>query len=108
MNQKHKFSDLIKALADGATIEARTPNRPVWETLGAVGELSTPAWMEGCEYRIKPEPKYPETRFTGKQLDEIYMRTDPEGDLNMDFIAVANAAIRRAIQDGDVVLPEGK
>ena len=46
---KHKHAELIKAWADGATIE-RLCNY-TWEK-----DLQ-PTWWENFEYRIKPEPK---------------------------------------------------
>ena len=47
---KHKHAELIKAWADGATIEAKA--------LGQWMELERNfVWHEDLEYRIKPEPK---------------------------------------------------
>jgi hypothetical protein len=46
----HKHAELIKAWADGATIEAKA--------LGQWMELERNfVWHEDLEYRIKPEPK---------------------------------------------------
>jgi len=43
----HKHAELIKAWADGATIQIHM----------AIGWTDcNPTWMEGIEYRIKPEP----------------------------------------------------
>jgi hypothetical protein len=63
---KHKHAELIKAWADGAKIEYLRKLQKCWV------EVSHPAWVEDCEYRIKPEPKpdtYNHYRFS------IYTRT---------------------------------
>lgn len=49
----HKHAELIKAWADGATIEVLSDNE--WYTL-----YITPCWAENSIYRIKPEPVYRE------------------------------------------------
>ena len=53
---KHKHCDLIKAWADGATIQFKYENGdgsgPEWETFKP-GEA--PSWLPECEYRIKPK-----------------------------------------------------
>ena len=46
----HKHADLIKAWADGATIQVQLV-KDKWET------ISQPIWTAHVEYRIKPEPK---------------------------------------------------
>ena len=48
----HKHAELIKAWADGATIEMLTDDNE-WYTL--LGHIS---WAEDCTYRIKPYPVY--------------------------------------------------
>ena len=47
----HKHAELIKAWADGATIEVYQPAFDRWEE-------AEPAWHTSFEYRIKPEPKF--------------------------------------------------
>lgn len=50
MGVPHKHAELIKAWADGATIEFR----------GGLGEWHVtyhPDWFDDVDYRIKPEPK---------------------------------------------------
>ena len=45
----HKHAELIKAWADGATIECND--------CGVWFYANNPTWQENMEYRIKPEPK---------------------------------------------------
>lgn len=45
----HKFSELIKAWADGAVIQVKGKKAKRWKT------LKTPRWTDNMEYRIKPE-----------------------------------------------------
>ena len=57
---KHKHSELIKAWADGAEIETRSPSYGVhdWK-VEKYPNWENPSW----EYRIKPEPKTDLTTF---------------------------------------------
>jgi len=58
MGTPHKHAEVIKAWADGATIQCRPTSlaAAAWETFcnGFV-----PRWDENMEYRVKPEPKSP-------------------------------------------------
>lgn len=102
MKKEHPHAAMLRALADGHEIEQRDTKSPVsrWEPFD--GSI----WNT-YEYRIKPEPEYPVTRITGEELERIYLYTGA-GNGYKDFIALANAAIKRAIQDGDVVIAEKK
>lgn len=51
MKQPHKHAELIKAWADGATIEVHHCENGVWTI------APNPGWYAGMQYRIKPEPK---------------------------------------------------
>ena len=51
MNKPHKHAELIKAWADGATIEALNEPTNAWY-------LAEPLWHLDVQYRIKPEPKW--------------------------------------------------
>lgn len=44
---KHKHSELIKAWADGATVQVRLDNH--WE------DTECPIWHPDSEYRVKPQ-----------------------------------------------------
>jgi hypothetical protein len=46
----HKHAELIKAWADGATIEYREGEMYQWAT------VKKPSWRECTQYRIKPQP----------------------------------------------------
>jgi hypothetical protein len=48
---KHKHAEFIKAWANGDVIEIFSTNYNEWIV------VDSPAWCEGHEYRIKPEPK---------------------------------------------------
>lgn len=50
----HKHAALIKAWADGETIEYRQSGATYWRELAAG---ATPAWSTRVDYRIRPEPK---------------------------------------------------
>jgi len=50
MKTPHKHAELIKAWADGATIQYQTGDRVWYDREG------TPSWNVETAYRIKPEP----------------------------------------------------
>ena len=54
---KHKWHKEIKAWADGAEIEFRFKAYGGWSEWE---EDDTPYWRDGCEYRIKLQPKEPQ------------------------------------------------
>jgi hypothetical protein len=47
---KHKHYDMIVAWANGQQIQIR-------ETGGDWEDIESPSWINGCQYRIKLEPK---------------------------------------------------
>lgn len=49
----HKHAEVIKAWADGAEIQWKSPG-DLWVSLP---ENSSPAWSTNFEYRVKPQPK---------------------------------------------------
>lgn len=46
----HIHAAVIKAWADGATIQIKNFGRDDW------GTIESPVWLEDREYRVKPEP----------------------------------------------------
>lgn len=95
MGQPHKHADIIKAWADGAEIQMRCPDFENWQ------DMDTPTWHEVLEYRIKPEPpKYPQTKMTDGQLKRAFHAAN--GETQKGWRGIANAAIARAIEDGQV------
>jgi len=100
---KHKHYDVIVAYyADTSQlVECRNPGRDNWFTVNGA-----PYFEESNEYRIKPEPVYPVTRMSDNEIEDA-IRAGMEYQYVSTNVAttIANAAIRRAIQDGDVILP---
>ena len=96
MNKPHKHAEIIKDWAEGAEIEARFPPNGVWVP------ATKPAWDEHTEYRVKPVPAV-ETNMTGQDLG---MFCSPGGSWISDARDIANAAIARALADGQVVPKE--
>lgn len=50
----HKHADVIKAWADGATVQVKGYYTDQWKT---ISDCETPVWHSELEYRVKPEPK---------------------------------------------------
>jgi hypothetical protein len=102
MNTKpHKHAEVIKAWADGAEVQMKR-NDGVWVS---VSSTDTPLWLQVAEYRVKPaepERKYPETTMTGPQLAAIFEENDHVVRRAQPMRAVANAALRLAIDSGQV------
>lgn len=96
MGTPHKHAEVIKAWANGEDVQYH--ENGIWK------DAVTPFWEkdDDTEWRIKPEPEYPETRMTDGEIRKIYF--EHVGDANASYRAVANAVIRRAIQDGDVAI----
>lgn len=87
----HKHAAVIKAWADGATIEYRCTLSPTW------GVIDEPAFQKDVEYRVKPEKVRVTTKMTEQ---EFYMA------LTCGVEYVANSALRHAIDAGQVVPKE--
>lgn len=63
----HPLADVIKAWADGKTIEFRENPSCKWK------ETSTPRWFPEIQYRVKPEEVVGYTAVTAKgQVGAIY------------------------------------
>ena len=105
-NKPHRHAEVIKAWADGATIECKPNCRP-WLTKWA--ELKeTPQWHEDHEYRIKPEPPakvYPVTGMTNAELCGLWDRSPTSGATSIKMAFIANATLRHAIDSGQLVEP---
>jgi hypothetical protein len=72
---QHKWAKEIKAWADGAEIEFRFPNsksQNEWKCLGDDADWS----IEGCEFRIKPQPKEPQYLYVYKEYGMPFVRVD--------------------------------
>jgi hypothetical protein len=96
----HKHAEIIKAWADGAEIQ--------YYEHGWLDCTDCPIWQVDVEYRIKPEPpKYPQTNLTDAEMQAA---ASPLTGLTYgarwmeEARLLANAAIARAIEDGQVFL----
>lgn len=102
---KHKHAAIIKAWAEDQTkaIQYRRSDSDEW--LGA----SSPNWDEKLQYRIKPECVYPETQMTDLDLNRA-ANSNQEYAQRWSYEArlVANAAIRHAVDNKQVMLPGGE
>lgn len=101
--EKHRAT--AHAYVDGATIQARQgcqKDESDWVDLPGY-----PTWAEDMEYRVKPEREYPTTYVNTIEFVELYERTlnagGAAGGRHRAAAAVANAAIRHAIDDQQVV-----
>ena len=91
MNKPHKYQKEIIAWANGEEVEVYSPITDSWM------KAINPIWGEGYDFRIKPEREYPKTSLTNDELFCIY--DNHEGDCRYSLSVVANAVIRRYIDD---------
>lgn len=99
MNKKpHKHAALIKEWADGATIEWTWPGDKNWSPIDAC----SPSWDVNIEYRVKPEKLYPESGMTEQELLKVYYISGAPSTV-LQYRAIANAALRHAIDAGQVM-----
>lgn len=92
----HVHSEVIHAFADGAQVQCLNAHG-VWI------DLRFPDFDPKEKYRIKPSA--PETRMKSYELSAAF---DANKMLIVALEDVANAAIARALEDGDVMLPESR
>lgn len=101
MNTKHKHYDAIVGWANGEAIQYFDVYETQW--FDVTGD---PAWHSNCQYRIKPKPKYPTTGLKTNEMLELWNLAD---NAYQGCEIVANAAIRHAIDSGQVIIaPKGE
>jgi hypothetical protein len=85
---KHKHAELIKAWADGASIQ--------WLNNGDWHNVVRPEWHTSTEYRIKPEENKPVVRWlwaninkslstTFASMDEVRAQSCPEQWICLEY-----------------------
>lgn len=95
MPTPHKHAEVIRAFADGATIQVGYPT-------GEWVDNAYPHFDEKVQYRVKPEPaapKWPQTTMTDEQLIAAW-ENGPEA---LKLTATANAAIAHLCESGALV-----
>lgn len=108
MTKEHKYAEILRAIAEGKQIqgangEINEPEHFTWNDVTHEDVLEAISLGEKYEplfYRVKPETpakEYPVTSYTGEQLCKIYYGC--EESLEESFIAIANAAIARYIDE---------
>ena len=100
----HRHAELIKQWADGAQIQKRNKDfglvngGPEWVDCGSL------LWDDYSQYRVKPDPEYPESTLTKDAAWKTYQRargtciTD-----GMSVLKVADAAVKEFITSGEMV-----
>jgi hypothetical protein len=78
----HKHAELIKAWADGHTIEMFTAD-------GCWMEVTHPSWMRDMEYRIRKEPKKDWIGLTYEDMIKVWNDTYKGGDVLPTTFALA-------------------
>lgn len=98
----HKHAEWIKAKADGHTVQER-----VFCGFWVDMDKESFIFSDSSDYRIKPaEPEKPVREYPVSQmgLDEMAITYNTHESFGRGLAALANAAIRRAIDDGQVVI----
>lgn len=102
MKKPQKHAEIIKAWADGETVEYLNCNTGRWVEVSSVSFR----WDIDDQYRIKPKPEYPKTLMDYDTMMNVWERYHAVGD---GLLSIANAAIRHAIDSGQVIIaPKGE
>lgn len=96
MGKPHKHAEFIKRWVDDGMVQARKKEH--WAAWGDIGDLSVFDW-DNYEFRIKPKREYPETNLSDAALIGFYEMGGELQDRRTSLRRVANAAIRRYIDD---------
>jgi hypothetical protein len=97
----HVHAEVIKAWADGAQIEYRPDGQQHWTLCGRAFK---PSWAEEYEYRVKPERVYPTTKMAMSDFDSALARAGSKESIALHVvIGIANAALRHAIDAGQII-----
>ncbi len=99
MNTPHKWAKEICHKANGGEVECRLINNSfAWSNV--VNESFEPFNNPDYEFRIKPERVYPVTSLSANELRCAFNAgADPETSTDKGFLACANLAIKRHIDD---------
>lgn len=106
----HKHAEVIKAWADGSQIETQVCR--IDASIPGSTRITAPywvpfdgKWLNDGVYRVKPEKAYPETSMTPYICLVAAKNSDARSMDCTDahLIAIANAALRHAIDAGQVV-----
>lgn len=97
----HVHAEMYHAFADGSTIQVEDEG---WHDC-------LPPFLAQFKYRVKPAaPGYPETTMTPNELIKVFFgepgSVTDAGSQRYAFVAVANAALRHAIDAGQVAPAE--
>lgn len=101
MKKEHKHAVAIRGLAAGEQIQVK--NSGVWL------DCAFPDFDPESEYRIKPtEPEklYPVTQMDVAEIYHIYQNAHCGEDGKQDYVAIANFALRHAVDHGYLFTPE--
>lgn len=95
---KHKWHKEIKAWADGAEIEMWYRQYDGW------GDVKDPTWLEGSQFRIKPQPKKPQYLYIWKPYDEaedliVSDRKPKKNDITDDGIYKLIGKVKLEVDD---------
>lgn len=99
MGKVHKCKDEIIDWANGKDIEAFSEVNNMWIF------IDNPSWSDHIQYRIKPEPVYPESSLTAKELEDLYSKSADYLQHTEALQLIANKAVARHCQDQE---KEGK
>lgn len=113
MHIPHKHAEIIKAWADGAHIQWRFTDAEQWKDLST----DSPRFDELLKYRIKHAAPVIETKMTAAQCRKVLGLALPAfssvmasgslpAGIDYAFVCLANAAILKAIADGQVMVAD--
>ena len=99
MSRPHKHAEVIKAWADGRTVQERVMRNGEWQKWKDVESPNPTWWEDSCyQFRIKPKPDvtvYTHTQRRGIYSAEIYITCDKNWnvDNSPSFTSPCNLAL---------------
>ena len=111
MTQEHPYAEILRAIADGKEIEVNTAYNvsDIQHSKWILADVYTVAlaitkgcWDGPAYFRVKPPKVYSTTSYTGEELYKIWRSQVSSAGYELAFQAVANAAIKRYIDEQEV------
>ena len=118
MRAPHKYAKEITHWLNGGAIEYKDKNDLCWHdynpsNINRAFPSGALYFIDGTEYRVKPEPEIPKTRIT--ESDYNFYKERIQSKLHPDhttffmmqkvMIEIAQESLRLAVENGDLIIP---
>ena len=110
MRVPHKYAKEISHWLNGGAIEYKDKKDLCWHdynpsNINRAFPSGALYFIDGTEYRLKPEPEVPKTRVTLNNLDFMPNPNDSLASYKSYILAMTQYAINQAVENGDLIIP---